>query len=188
MTPQIVCRRFFHPFVRIGVLFITIAICTLNTGAGQESSELKVLDRLVGSWTFQFGENEFKSTGEFEAQWILDNTFIQMRGFIKNPDGSVTKTTSLVTFVADEKTYRKWTFTSAGVTSVGDATWDAEKRVLTEVREDAQFIVTTTTDWSKDDSDSWKMVFTDKNTKKVLMEMSGNHVKKKQPLQNNRNR
>lgn len=177
MEPKNGCPCSDH-FFRVGILFFVIFACGANTAAGQESSELKLLDRLVGSWNFQFGENEFKSTGEFKAEWILENTFIQMKGFIKNPDGSVTKTTSLITYVADKKIYRKWTFTSAGVTSVGDATWDAEKRVLTEVREDDQFTVTTTTDWSKDDSDSWKMVFTDKNTKKVLMEMSGSNVKK----------
>ncbi len=122
--------------VGVSALFAAVASCSA-IGWAQQSPELKVLNRCVGNWTVEFGPKEARSTGEYRAEWILDGTFIQKRGLLTGPDGSVLKTTSIVTYVAAEKTYRTWTFMSNGVSSVGNATWDPEKQVMTEIRENA---------------------------------------------------
>ena len=158
-------------------MLATSTLITTLASAQEKSPEFKMLDRLVGSWKFEFGEGPTRSTGEFKAEWILDGRFVQKKGFIKGPDGNVVKTTSLVTYLPDEKKFRTWSFMSNGTTNVGTATWDSKRKVLNETRKDDQFIVTTTTDWSRENEDTWTMVFKNKDSRKVMFQIKGKATK-----------
>lgn len=100
----------------------------------KKPEELKVLDRLIGSWkdeaTFKVSEwtkKERQETASFQNSWTLNGWFVQYQG--RNGDGS--EDLQLMTFDVEKKVFRKWYYDSEGNVSESSGKWDAKTETLT---------------------------------------------------------
>jgi hypothetical protein len=95
--------------------------------------EMKVLDRLAGTWDAkvvfkpaQWTPSEVRTTSKNTRTWVLDGQFLQDTSEIS--DG--TQGFSLVTYDPQMKAYRSWWFNSEGRTSKSGGKWDAAAETL----------------------------------------------------------
>lgn len=143
--------------------------------------ELKVLDRLLGSWnvecTEKEGERETRITGTATTEWILGGHFLQWKG-TRNPGGI--ENTQIIGFDPVKKQYTMWYFDSAGI-SVGPVggQWDENEKTLTwrgTFQDDVSFV-------NRErfvDSDTTEWHFTVSRTDgTVLFEQQGKSTRKK---------
>ena len=100
----------------------------------RKPAELKLLDRLIGSWkdeaTFKVSEwtkKERQETAVFQNSWTLNGWFVQYRG--RNGDGS--EELQLMTFDVEKKIFRRWYYDSDGNASESSGKWDAKTATLT---------------------------------------------------------
>jgi hypothetical protein len=118
----------------VAPLFFT----SLETASAQppaKPAELRVLDRLVGKWRFEWESKPAawepkgsKGAGTTSNEWILDGWFQQHKG--KTDDGGL-EILEIWTYDQRTKTYRAWGFIAPG----GDhfaatGTWDEKSQTL----------------------------------------------------------
>jgi hypothetical protein len=110
----------------------------LLLGAGnQVPPEMKVLERLVGTWK---SENVVKtapttptaSTGVSKTTLILGGHFTENRNY--SNDGALANI-NMFSYDARGKVYRQWLFDSNGNTLESTGTWNADNRTLTFTKE-----------------------------------------------------
>lgn len=95
--------------------------------------ELKVLERLVGSWdaaaVFKPAEwtpKEERSTSKVTRKWVLDGWFLQDTSEISDGSESI----SLLGYDAGQKKYRGWWFNSEGHRNKSFGDWDEASGTL----------------------------------------------------------
>lgn len=95
--------------------------------------ELKVLDRLVGSWDTTaiskpavWTPKEVRTTSKVEWKWVLGGRFLE--DATKVSDG--TQALSLTTYDPQMKAFRSWWFNSLGHTSKSNGQWDEKTTTL----------------------------------------------------------
>ena len=119
-------------------LLATMFFSSLDTASPQppaKPAELKVLDRLVGKWRYEWeskpteGEPKgSKGTGTSTNEWILDGWFQQHKG--KGDDGRH-EILEVWTYDAPTKTYRAWGFMAPGANHYeATGTWDEKSTTL----------------------------------------------------------
>jgi hypothetical protein len=119
---------------RLAALFFT----SLETASAQPPAkpmELKVLDRLVGKWQYEWESKPTerepkgsKGTGTSTNEWILDGWFQQHKGKGDNPSHEILE---VWTYDAPTKTYRAWGFMAPGAHHYDAAgAWDEESKTL----------------------------------------------------------
>lgn len=98
------------------------------TPARELSPELKVLDRLAGTWNVTSLSKKAEWTPEDQhmkskvvRSWVLNRTFLQ--DVSTGEDG--TESISLFTYDPSRTQYRSWWFSSPGFTSKSTGQWDA---------------------------------------------------------------
>ncbi len=125
--------------MRAAQLFLLAApfFISLETASAQppaKPAELKVLDRLLGKWRYEWeskpteGEPKgSKGTGTSTNEWILDGWFQQHKG--KGDDGH--EILEVWTYDAHTETYRAWGFMAPGATYYeATGTWDEKSNTL----------------------------------------------------------
>jgi hypothetical protein len=122
------------PLFLLAALFFT-AVETASPQPPAKPAELKVLERLVGKWRYEWeskpteGEPKgSKGAGTTTNEWILDGWFQQHKG--KAEDGSH-EILEIWTYDAPTKTYRAWGFMAPGANHYeAICNWDEESNTL----------------------------------------------------------
>jgi hypothetical protein len=114
----------------LGLVF-AFAGCTLNADdPPARSAQLAVLDQFVGEWemnaklTTQEHPDGQQEKLVSSSRWILAGRFLESRG---KKDEII----SLTTYDADQKCFRRWSFSAKGYASEGTGQWDDAKRRFT---------------------------------------------------------
>lgn len=133
-------------------------MATVCEAQDSDVPELKVLRHYVGEWDVKISEHE-ELNAVVKAKWILDGRFVQQTSTIKDASGDVVMVlTTLMTYDTGKKTYRSWSFTSAGTTSEGVASWDEESKTMTtRGEEDDGGSTTITATFAKDGEEHWSI-------------------------------
>lgn len=97
--------------------------------------ELKVLDRLIGTWKDEatikvsdLTKKERQLTSTTNSSWSLNGWFVQTRNRYGEGLG---EDLQLMTFDVEMKVFRRWHFDSDGNTSESSGKWDAKTATLT---------------------------------------------------------
>jgi hypothetical protein len=97
------------------------------------SLELKVLERLVGSWDVvgiskpaAWTPKEVRTTSKVTRKWVLDGHFLQ--DTTEASDGQ--EMFSLMTFDSQVKKYRSWWFSSEGDNNKSSGDWDGATETI----------------------------------------------------------
>ena len=119
----------------LAALFLT-ALETTSAHPPAKPAGLKVLDRLVGKWRYEWESKptesepkESKGTGTSINEWILDGWFQQHKGKGDAPPHEI-----LEVWTYDERagTYRAWGFMAPGANHYeATGTWDEKTSTLT---------------------------------------------------------
>jgi len=183
----VICRE--SNLLRFSIAVLACVCSLLLTpapaaGDGPASSvpELKALSHYVGTWDVDVTSDVTPyESGESTARWILGGRFLEQSGSIASADGKeVLEVKTLMTFDANENSYRMWTFTSDGESSEWTGTWDEGQRTMTSVRTGGGTTTTTTARFPKDGIEEWSMVLRDSGGE-VLMELAGRNQRRKSP-------
>src|SRR5262245_50365762 len=115
-------RRNTPRFTRVFVAAASFAILPAvrageATGPAPDVPELKVLDRWIGDWTFEFSSEKAKLqpeaihiVGTETAKWTLKNRFLERKAASDLGESLI-----LETYDPSRQAYRGWFFSSAGV-------------------------------------------------------------------------
>lgn len=148
----------------------------------KELSELQVLQNYVGKWDINVSAgNSSILTGDASAEWILDGKFVQQTASLRPKEGSAgIKFTTLMTYDAEKKAYRSWTFLSNGGVSQSDGVWDSKSKTITWVgqKDDRGNISTTKADFSQPDLEKVNIVIADPGGK-TITEMTAKNTRRK---------
>lgn len=128
-------------------------------------TELKVLERLVGSWDAvavskpaEWTPKEVRTTSKITRKWVLDGHFLQETS--ESSDG--TEGLWLMTFDPQMKKYRSWWFNSEGNVSktAGDSDAIAETMSFSSDLDDG-LVSRSSLRFIDDDHHDWRVVITD---------------------------
>ena len=129
------------------------------------SAELKVLDRLAGTWDVtalskkaEWTPEDMTIKSKVTRSWVLNRTFLQ--DISSSDDG--TESIALITYDAKRKEYRSWWFSSPGYTSKSTGQWDAASQTLrtTSTLPDGQTSAGSV-QFTDNDHHVWKVLITD---------------------------
>jgi hypothetical protein len=138
-------------------------------GPAKEVPELQILSCYAGTW---------KAT----SKWILDGRFLEQTGILQaSAGGNPIKITTLMTYDADKKIFRTWTFVSDGQATESEGKWDPATQTMTSVDLPGvkHQVVTTTVNFSEAGIQKWKMVIADQSGK-ILSQMVGKNVRQRE--------
>ncbi len=144
--------------------------------------ELKVLQRLIGTWNSEtwtmpaeWTPKEVHATGTLVREWILDGQFVQETA--QHSDGN--KDLVIFGWDAQRASYRAWHFNSGGWTGNNPGQWDAAAKKLTFNSGEIDGKTTIATiQFISDDVHEWKATTTDK-AGKVYFNGGGKCTRKK---------
>ena len=152
----------------------------------QQSPELKVLGRLVGSWQWQvllkpseWTPVERTITFDHKVEWILGGRMIQHK-WVWSPGGKKIHCTSLMGYDAEKKVYTEWYFDSDGQIPSGEGqrTWDDATKTFTSMHRSPHGTTTAQTHrFIDDDTFEWTMVIKDP-AGSLLADMKGTAKRK----------
>jgi hypothetical protein len=150
----------------------------------QQSPELKVLQRFVGSWEWEvvlqpaeWTPEKTMMTGTAKVEWILCGRMIQDKGILA--PGNLHGLT-LMAYDSENKVYQQWWFASDGNIPRGEirGKWDEATQTFTWRERRSNGITSTKTDRFIDkDTLERTMVFKDR-TGKVLLDMKAKAKRK----------
>ena len=152
----------------------------------QQSPELKVLGRYVGTWEWQVVSQAAewtpkKTTFTFEnkVDWILGGRMIQHK-WAWSPAGDDIRNISLMGYDAKKKQYTEWHFDSTGAAPDGQfhRTWNEATKTFTGMGRLPNGISSSQTHCFIDDGTiKWTMVFKDR-AGKIYLDMAGTAKRK----------
>jgi hypothetical protein len=142
--------------------------------------ELKVLERLVGTWNSEsvsrvseWTPAEARAKGFLTREWVLDGQFLQEKGKHSNGDSIV-----MFSYDVQKKMYRSWFFTSDGNTTETQGLWDESAKILTFSSDLNGLKNTSTIKFIDEDTHQWTAVV--KDTKgKVFYDGEGKCTRRK---------
>ena len=115
----------------VGFMFITLQ--TAAASSSERISEMKVLDRWVGSWTSNVVAKPsawilvgMQRVETKKVDWILDYQFQQAT--IRSADE---ESREIHRYDPKSKTYQKWTFNSKGESSFWSGSWNHKTKKMT---------------------------------------------------------
>lgn len=117
-------------YLTIGCLSV---IFSATEPAKSRPPELKVFERLVGTWNSdsvsrvaEWTPAEARAKGVLTREWVLDGQFLQEKGKHSNGDSIV-----MFSFDVKKKMYHSWFFYSNGNTTETYGQWDERTQTLT---------------------------------------------------------
>ena len=154
---------------------------TSESSKPTKSPELKVLDRMVGSWRFEIVEKqanseESKSTPTGVGKWSLQGKYVEFK--ITGLDGKEV-ILHLFTYDSDSRVYNMWTFMpDSPKPNLTPWQWDESEKTLTGLMDLGDGItMQATTHFIGDDR--WEYTATTKDASgNVLREMKGKVFRK----------
>jgi hypothetical protein len=128
-------------------------------------TELKVLERLVGSWDSvavskpaDWTPKEVRTTSKITRKWILDGQVLQDTSEVSDGQEGF----SLLTFDPQLKKYRSWWFNSEGNTSKSTGEWNAVAETMSFSSDlDNGLVSRTSLRFIDDNHHDWRVVITD---------------------------
>jgi hypothetical protein len=167
------------------------ALIALSAGAARADDppkppELKVLDRLVGTWDevltnkpTEWTPKAERSTSVTKKSWALGGRFVRMEGAWMP---AKTEFVSYITFDPSTREYRTWYFDAANSMPRGSTrgTWDEAARTITWAGTDeAGNKMTGKTTFHDADTQEWTVVTTDPGGK-VVLDLTGKITRRKE--------
>jgi hypothetical protein len=117
------------PNVNWFAFLATVCVSVISSAAeptAPKPPELKVLERLVGTWNSESVSRvavwtpvEARAKGVLTREWVLDGRFVQEKS--KQSDGDAIV---MFSFDAEKKVYRWWLFNSHGHSMETQGQWD----------------------------------------------------------------
>jgi len=150
--------------------------------------ELQPLSQYAGNWEIELTIKNtehpqgVKTTGSSVGEWIHGGRFLRQTWSVNAADGiPAFNGSSIRTYDPRKKTYRTWSFDSAGDTEESQGAWDPKARTLTwKVRENNSGGMTTiTSTFPEDGKETWSILAKDGNGE-VLADVSGNGTRRKE--------
>jgi len=177
----------------IGIALVVFP-CALTRAADDRQKpatdvpELQPLSQYAGNWeielTIKNAEHPqgVKTTGSSVGEWIHGGRFLRQTWSVNAADGvPAFNGSSIRTYDPRKKTYRTWSFDSAGETEESLGAWDPKARTLTwKVRENnsgGTTIITST--FPEDGKESWSILAKDGDGE-VLADVSGKGTRRKE--------
>lgn len=155
-------------------------------GPAKEIPELQILSCYVGTWEVSGASSESPNAPAFKgkatSKWILDGRFLEQTGVIHaSAGGNPTTITTLMTYDADKKIFRTWTFVSDGRATESEGKWDPATQTMTSVDCPGvkHQVVTTTVNFSEAGIQKWKLVIADQSGT-ILKQMIGKNVRQRE--------
>ena len=144
--------------------------------------ELKVLDRLVGTWNSEtinkvaeWTPKELRTTGTLTREWVLGGRFLQEKG--SGSDGLAV--IAMFTYDVQKKAYRVWHFNADGSAFDGTYQWDEASQTFSSRSEAGDGKTSTVTlHIIENDAHEWKVTIQDKDGK-VYLDLGGKCTRKK---------
>jgi len=176
-----------------GITFLVL-LCTRVRAADDRQNpatdvpELQPLSQYAGNWdielTIKNSEHPqgVKTTGSSVGEWIHGGRFLRQTWSVKAADGiPAFNGSSIRTYDPRKKSYRTWSFDSAGDTEESLGAWDPKARTLTwKVRANNNGGMTTTTStFPEDGKESWSILVKD-GVGEVLADVSGKGNRRKE--------
>jgi len=116
--------------------FLILAVLMHADVWGQDSNappEMKVLERLVGTWEVETIVKVPEETGSdklvVKREMVLGGRFVQEMG--GSDDKGKPNFMGMYTYDSNRKTYRRWFFLSGGFYTEGTGTWDESSQTFT---------------------------------------------------------
>lgn len=104
---------------------------------GPPPAELEVLAPLVGPWTANWDvrpslqeKDGYTAEGPVTGQWLHNRHIIRVEGAATSAKHRL-ETTTLYTYDAGKKAYRRWLFASSGLATESMGQWDEANRTMT---------------------------------------------------------
>lgn len=101
------------------------------------AEEMKVFEPLVGRWTTEIAvrpsvrtKEAFTSKGEVTGQWLHNGHFLRLEGSAQSRQGRF-EYTALFSYDRTNKEYRRFVFTTDGITAVSTGEWDEKTKTMT---------------------------------------------------------
>jgi hypothetical protein len=166
-------------------LILGAASHVAEVGAADEPAteipELQVLSNYVGTWDIAITSKDSPFTkGESSTTWILDGRFVQQTGMLQSADGSnAIKITTLMTYDAERRVYRMWSFLSNGSTFEGFGNWDEKTRTMTSTSRQDGRTMTTTAKFGDNGIEEW-LIVTKNQSNEVAGRFSGTNTRRNQ--------
>ena len=108
--------------------------CDSSAQAEAKPPELKVLEKFVGKWKYEYVSKpaawtpkEVRGAGKTTNEWVLDGRFQQHRS--KDVDG--TEGIEVLTYDPRQKAFRIWGFFSDGLIKEMTGEWDEKSQTFT---------------------------------------------------------
>jgi hypothetical protein len=135
-------------------------------------AELKVLDRMIGTWDAvttqkpaEWTPSGGKSTAKVTREWILDGRFVMDTSI--HSDGQ--ESMALIGYDPGQKTYRSWWFNSEGHHNTSKGRWDEASQTLSYRTElDDGKSMQSSVRFAADDKEVWRFQVTDAGGKVYL--------------------
>jgi hypothetical protein len=175
-------------------IVLSVLLCASARAADDQQKpatdvpELQPLSQYAGKWeielTIKNSEHPqgVKTTGSSVGEWIHGGRFLRQTWSVNAADGlPAFSGSSIRTYDLRKKTYRTFSFDSAGDTEESQGAWDPKARRLTwKVRENTSGGMTTiTSTFPEDGKETWSILAKDSNGE-VLADVSGQGTRRKE--------
>ena len=156
MTPKMSC------FSVLAIVCVSL-FSPAAEPAKSKPNELKVLERLLGTWNSESVNRvaewtpvEARAKGVLAREWVLGGRFLQEKGNHSNGDSVV-----MFSFDDEKKLYRSWFFHSDGNTTETKGQWDEGTLTFTFVSDLNGMKNTSTIKFIDKDTHIWTAVVKD---------------------------
>ena len=175
-------------------IVLSVLLCASSHAADDQQKpasdipELEPLSQYAGNWemelTIKNSEHPqgVKTTGTAVGEWIHGGRFLRQTWNVNAANGLPDfNGSSIRTYDPRTRTYRTWSFDSAGDTAESQGEWDAKARTLTwKIRENNSGGMTiSTSTFPEDGQESWTMVVKGPNGE-VLADVTGKGTRRKE--------
>lgn len=149
-------------FTFLAIVCVSV-ISSAEEPAKPKPLELKVLERLVGTWNSESVSRvaewtpvEARANGVLAREWVLDGRFLQEKGKHSNGDSIV-----MFSFDVEMKTYRSWFFHADGNATETQGQWDESTQTFTFTSDLNGMKNTSTIKFIDEDTHKWTAVVKD---------------------------
>jgi hypothetical protein len=147
--------------------------------ADEPSNELQVLNYYVGKWDVEI-TGRSRGKGIVTGEWVLDGQFLRQTWSVEaSPDNPRTSGIVMMTYDAEKKVYRSWSFSVKGAVRESQGVWDPHSRTMTWTRRNVESgeTVVLRSSFVDDATESWSIVKADANAN-ILGNMTGKNTRR----------
>jgi hypothetical protein len=154
-------------------------------GPPPKPSELKVLDRFLGTWDLELvskvtevNPKETKSTSTATFEWILDGRFMRVTGKTLTPEKI--ESLQMMSYNPAGKQFYGWFFDSQGSVNEVAGQWDEDTKTMTwQAPVEENVTMTNRLRFTDKNTIVWTMITKDNNNK-IYVDVRGKMTRKKE--------